>query len=111
MPTTLPLKPEPPPPPKPIFSSHSKTFRSHFSLRFLHHQKKNRASFGAARLFRDLSLEFLQRRRAKIRVEPLAVNGNRRELAQVRPRGNFVVLVAFIPFQFAQFDPLRVALQ
>src|SRR5262245_62796652 len=45
----------------------------------------------SVRLFCDRSLEFPERRRAKIRVEPLAVNRNRRELAQIRPRRNFIV--------------------
>src|SRR6266478_1993140 len=57
------------------------------------------------------SLELLQRHRPEVRVEPLTVDRNRPELRQVRSRGNFVILVAFIPFQFSQLHLIRVVFQ
>src|SRR6266850_473745 len=45
------------------------------------------------------SLKLLQRRRPEVRIETLAVDRNRPELCQVRPRWNLVILVAFISLQ------------
>src|SRR5258706_4735108 len=47
-------------------------------------------------LFLFDSLELLQRRGAEVRVEALAVDGNRPEFRQVRSRRDLVILVAFI---------------
>src|SRR5215469_6935562 len=55
-------------------------------------------------------LELLERRHAKHGVESLAINQDRVELRQVRPNGNFVILIAFIPLQLSELDPFRVAL-
>src|SRR5215467_4088045 len=50
--------------------------------------------------------EFLQRRGAKIGVEALAVDGNRGELAQIRSRRNFIVLIAFVSLQLSELHAL-----
>src|SRR5215471_15380113 len=65
----------------------------------------------AARLpFSFGSLELLQRRRAKISVEPLAIDRNRPVFCQVCPRGNAVVLITLVAFQFSEFQFLCVIL-
>src|SRR5580658_5266707 len=55
--------------------------------------------------------KLFERRGAEIRVEPLAIDRNGLEFAQVCPTGYLVVLVALIPFQWAQFNPFDAALE
>ena len=56
-------------------------------------------------------LELLKRCSAEVGVEPLAVDRDCLEPAQVSIAGYFVVLVPLIAFQSAQFDPFGAAVE
>ena len=56
-------------------------------------------------------LELLERCSAEIGVEPLTINRNSFEFAQVRGAGYFVVLVAFVPLQGIRLNPFHTALE
>jgi len=56
-------------------------------------------------------LELLERCCAEVGVEPLAIDGNGLEFAQVRVAGYFVVLVSLIPFQTSQLNSLGIAVE
>ena len=56
-------------------------------------------------------LELLERCSAEVGIEPLTVDRNGLEFAQVRVAGYFVVLVALIPLQTAQLNSLGATLE
>ena len=55
--------------------------------------------------------KLLKRRDAETRVEPFAIDRDRLEFGEGRATGNFVALVAFVSLEFAQLQPLGIALQ
>ena len=64
-----------------------------------------------ARLFRAPSLEFLQRRRAEIRVKALAVNRDRLKFIQIRIGWDHIILIALVALELSEFHALRSTLQ
>src|SRR6266403_737083 len=92
-------------------STYSVTTANLYSYSSFFSQRKNRAVSPARFLLPFESSELLQRRRSKVRIEPLAVDRNRLELCQVRSRGNFVILISLIPLQLPQFHLFRVVFQ
>ena len=60
---------------------------------------------------RPINLELLKWRSAEVGVEPLAIDRNGLEFAQVRVAGYFVILVTLIPLQNPQLNSLGAAVE